>query len=196
MFGISENDMALAVEENIVLRGHEIVWVGYGILGTDEMLPNQNGKYKIATRLTRDKAQFLRTRAIRDMYRRNYSLSGLSEFEDFEMEEGPSKKTLETVLPLQTQIIDTELKTAAMKRFQALSNELQDRGGKPEDFIKLTLNEWLNRATPAMFQMPWNTGWLSKWKWKTSNVRVETRARIKSVNGAAGLVLMKLWVYP
>lgn len=151
MFGISENDMALAVEETVLLRGREILWVGYGILGADEMLPNQNGKFKVATRLVRDKAQFLRTRAIRDMYRRNYSLSGLSELEDFEIEDGPAKKPLErekeNVTAIPSPFADPELKTAAMQRFQALADQLRNRGEKPEDFVKLTLNEWLAQAT-------------------------------------------------
>lgn len=145
MFGIGENDMALAVEETVHLRGRDILWVGYGILGADETGPNHNGKYKVATRLTRDKAQFLRTRAIRDMYRRNYSLSGLSELEDYELEDGPAKKPLETPTSIET--VEPELKTAAIKRFQALSNDLRSIGGKPEDFVKLTLNEWLEKAT-------------------------------------------------
>jgi len=149
MFGIGENDMAVAVEETVSLRNRDIRWVGYGILGADELAANSNGKHKVATRLTRDRAQFVRTRAIRDMYRRNYSLSGLSELEDYETGETPVKRPLENVTPLQVPAVDPELKANAVRRFNAAADDIRRLGGSPDDFIKVSMVDWLSQANAS-----------------------------------------------
>ncbi|HYX38356.1 MAG TPA: hypothetical protein VE954_35080 [Oligoflexus sp.] len=149
MFCIQDGDMALAVEEKVCIRGREIHWVGYGILGADEMLPNHNGKYKVATRLTRDKVQFLRTRAVRDMYRRNYSLSGLSEVEELELDTRPGLRPMENVTPAPAPTDDPEVNSTVVSRFTTLTGTARNLGGHPEDFIKVSLPEWLTQSSAS-----------------------------------------------
>jgi hypothetical protein len=147
MFCIQEGDMALAVEETVCIRGRELQWVGYGILGADEMLPNHNGKYRVATRLTRDKVQFLRTRAVRDMYRRNYSLSGLSESEELDMLNIQDPRPLENVTPIAVPTEDPELKATAIRRLTTLAVAARQAGGNPDDFIRVSMSDWMARSS-------------------------------------------------
>lgn len=83
MFAIGEKDMAVVAEREVILYGHSMLLQGYGVLGWDESQPNSKGNYKVAMEKTRDRMQFVRTRAIRDMYSRHISISGVPSEDDY-----------------------------------------------------------------------------------------------------------------
>lgn len=83
MFGIGDKDMAVVAQRTVSVGNVELFLEGYGVLGWDESQPNSKNNYKVATEKTRDRMQFVRTRAIRDMYNRHISIGGIPSEDDY-----------------------------------------------------------------------------------------------------------------
>lgn len=86
MYGIKPGDMAVVARQEVEIDNISMVLEGFGVLGLDESQPNKYGNYKVATEKTRDRMQFVRTRAIRDMWSRHISIAGLSSEDDYHHE--------------------------------------------------------------------------------------------------------------
>lgn len=169
MYGIGEKDMSIICFQEISFGSHNartMVIEGLGIIGADESKPNQNGNYKVARELTRDRAQFLRTRAERDMWKRHITIGGVPSEDDYiapEVTEVPAhdpKKIMEIQSqksePLNVEDESEKITTALIVRFDYLSKTITDMGQDPKklvaDFevpvaIKI-MEDWIAAHTP------------------------------------------------
>lgn len=161
MFQIADSDMVAVIEQDVSIDGVDITISGYGVLGADEMKANQWGKHKVATQLTRDKMQFTRTRATRDMIRRNISISGLPDADDavvdtvnvtpqsmtesfFDNKKAADKANAEAEAQ--------EAKDDAMKRFGPVVFKFAALGGLFGQIFGMNADAFLHHATAEKIQ--------------------------------------------
>lgn len=163
MYAIGDKDMAVVSFMEVIYNNNMITIEGLGIIGWDESQPNAKQNYKVARELTRDRAQFVRTRAERDMLRRHITISGVpmeDEYEAPEVQE-PVKHDAQKIIDLQHQpskAVDTLKAEEGMKNQILLSAEkgLRDQvtamGGDPH---MITANFETNNAACVKLLQHW-----------------------------------------
>lgn len=188
MYAIGEKDMGVIVEQKVSMGHQSFTIQGLGIIGDDESQPNQKGNYKVARQLVRDRAQFVRTRAERDMYRRILTIRGVHE-------EGPaSEQPIEVVsepVDLKTHFEEKkELETKAQDEallswVNNLSEKVKALGGDPEAIAPVDqllavrsslLEEWIRSVPPTEPTDP-------------TDKPKKTRAKKEKVEGSAPVVI-------
>lgn len=82
MFGIKDGDLHCVVSQVFLVKGRELEWIGHGVVGADELsFRGKHGDKKPGLKTVKDTMQTLKTRAISDMYRRNYPVCGFNDSE-------------------------------------------------------------------------------------------------------------------
>lgn len=83
MFAIEKGDMHCFVQQLVRFKGAEYIWSGHGIIGGEEFdKVGRDNRRMPGLQSKKDAAQTLKTRAIRDMERRNFPLGGLLDSAD------------------------------------------------------------------------------------------------------------------
>lgn len=159
MYAIGEKDMALMVEQQVFDGKNSYTIEGLGIIGADESQPNHKGNYKVARELVRDRAQFVRTRAERDMYRRAVTIQGAESEDNYEAPKVVAEQpTLQNFFESKKEADDKAHDEAMVAWLLKLRKTVEDMGGVLQQVIPpgahtieveaAFLEEWIKANTP------------------------------------------------
>lgn len=155
MFGIQPGDLHCVVEQKVLFGGHEAVWIGHGVIGSDELTHlSAKGHNKIGMKTTRDRVQFLKTRAIRDMNTRNFPIAGLRCADDMNTEELPPPQAMNNVTPQakakdEKDAAEADAKIEWLARINTLLGLASAQGKTADDILGMDFKAWAEKATSA-----------------------------------------------